>query len=226
MGKTKTLAEFEALTKDAKVLEQESAGIKVLQLPDNRIVKLFRRKRVISSQIWAPHAWRFSRNAKTLKQRGIKTITVESYFEIPEMERQAVVYYRLEGNTLRDWLRNREESERDQMIAKLGAFIAQLHEAGVLFRSLHLGNILVMEDQELALIDIVDMGFRWFGPLNISQRIRNFHHMDRYDEDRLAIVAKIEDGFIDHYLKSCSLPEGKKANLRQAFKDIFDKYLT
>jgi len=224
MRENKTLAEFEFLTKDAKILEKESAGVKVLQLPDKRIVKLFRRKRLVSSQIWAPRAWRFDRNARILKERGIPTITVESHFEISEIERQAVVYYRLEGETLRDWMKGKEESERIRMVAKLGAFIAQIHEAGILFRSLHFGNVLVMEDGELALIDIVDMGFTWFGSLTVSQRIRNFHHMDRYDSDRVELAANHSGGFIKKYLEACSVTEKQQSIVEKGFHGIFKKY--
>lgn len=226
MRKNRTLAEFETLTQGARILEKESAGVKVLQLPDKRIIKLFRRKRLISSQIWAPHAWRFDRNARILKERGIRTINVESHFEIPEMKRQAVIYHRLEGLTLRDWIVDKDPSECAHMNTKLGAFIAKIHEAGVLFRSLHFGNVLVMEDDQLALIDIVDMSFSWFGPLTVNQRVRNFHHMDRYDDDRKALASEHGGGFIKHYLDASSLADNKKQILLRTFNEIFDQYRT
>ena len=224
MPKNKTLADFEAMTQDAKILEQESTNAKVLQLPDKRIVKLFRRKHLISSQIWAPHAWRFCRNARILKERGIPTIKVESHFEIREIRRHAVVYQRIEGTTLRDWMVKREESEQIEMITKLGIFIAQIHEVGILFRSLHFGNIIVMEDRELALIDIVDMSFRYRGSLTVGQRIRNFHHMDRYDNDRTELTANIGEGFIEHYLKNSKLSTKQKPRVEKGFSNIFRKY--
>jgi tRNA A-37 threonylcarbamoyl transferase component Bud32 len=224
MRNNMTLAEFEALTQDAKILEQDFTSAKVLQLPDQRIVKLFRRKRLISSQIWAPHAWRFCRNARILKERGIPTISVDSYFEIREIDRQAVVYHRIEGTTLRDWMIKSDKSERIEMIAKLGVFIAQMHEVGILFRSLHFGNILVMDDCELALIDIVDMGFRYHGSLSVGQRIRNFHHMDRYDSDRAELAANRGEGFIEHYLKNSKLSTKQKPRVEKGFSNIFNKY--
>lgn len=224
MPKNKTLADFEAMTQGAKILEQESTYAKVLQLPDKRVVKLFRRKRLISSQIWAPHAWRFCRNAHILKERGIPTVKVESHFEIREIRRHAVVYQRIEGTTLRDWMVKREESEQIGMIAKLGIFIAQIHELGILFRSLHFGNILVMKDGELALIDIVDMSFRYRSSLTVGQRIRNFHHMDRYDNDRTELAANGGGGFIYQYLKSSKLSPKQKKHIEKGFNSIFKKY--
>ena len=111
----KSNAEFDELTQGAQVLEQDGFGLKVLRLPDARILKLFRRKRWLSSQLWAPHAARFDRNAKTLLKRGIPTLTVEQIFAVPEMQRQAVLYRELPGTTLRQWLRDHGGDEATAM---------------------------------------------------------------------------------------------------------------
>ena len=79
--------EFEALTQGARILEKDGFGLKVLRLTDARILKLFRRKHWLSSQLWAPHAQRFDRNAKDLLKRGIPTLSVEQIFALPEMQR-------------------------------------------------------------------------------------------------------------------------------------------
>ena len=152
--------EFEALTQGARILEKDGFGLKVLRLPDARILKIFRRRHWFSSQLWAPHAQRFDRNAKTLLKRGIPTISVEQIFALPAMQRQAVLYHELPGITLRQWLREHESDEAKALIEQFGRFVAKLHTEGVLFRSLHFGNVLVTPEQNLALIDIVDMSFR------------------------------------------------------------------
>lgn len=211
-------AEFEKLIQDAEILEQDSFGLKVLRLPNNRIIKLFRRKRLISSQLWAPHAWRFNRNAKILKQRNIPTICVESTFEIPELERQAVIYKELIGNTLRKWLQEHDDREAKEQIEAFGAFVADIHAKGILFRSLHLGNVLLTSDNTLALIDIVDMRFKWFTPLSVQQRMRNFKHIGRYSNDRILLAQFGEETFINAYLKHAKIPESKHAMLMSAFK--------
>lgn len=212
-------AEFETLIQDAEVLEQDGFGLKVLRLPNERIIKLFRRKRLISSQLWAPHAWRFDRNAKILRKRKIPTISVESTFEIPEMERQAVIYKELPGTTLRDWLQKHSDSEAKEQIEAFAAFVAQLHAQGILFRSLHLGNVLVTPDNKLALIDIVDMGFRWFGALTIQQRMRNFKHIGRYADDRILIAQSGKDSFMTAYLENAQLPQNKHPMLINSFQE-------
>lgn len=209
--------EFEELTQGARILEQDGFGLKVLRLPDARILKLFRRKRLLSSQLWAPHALRFDRNAKTLLNRGIPTISVEKIFALPEMQRQAVLYHELPGITLRHWLREHEGDEARALIEQFGRFVAKLHAEGVLFRSLHFGNVLVTPEHDLALIDIVDISFRRRGPLTTQQRIRNFVHIGRYTEDRTLFTQTGERTFIEAYLSACQPSPKVRTTLTQAF---------
>jgi len=209
--------EFEALTQGAKVLEQDGFGLKVLRLPDARILKIFRRKRLLSSQLWSPHAQRFDENAKALLQRGIPTISVEKIFALPEMERTAVLYHELPGTTLRSWLREHEGDEAKALIEQFGRFVAKLHSEGVLFRSLHFGNVLVTPDQDLALIDIVDMSFRRSGALTTQQRIRNFAHIGRYPEDQALFTKTGEQTFIEAYLEAAKVTPQTSATLQTAF---------
>ena len=210
--------EFEALTQGARILEKDGLGLKVLRLPDARILKLFRRRHWLSSQLWAPHAQRFDRNAKTLLKRGIPTISVEQIFALPAMQRQAVLYHELPGITLRQWLREHESDEAKALIEQFGRFVAKLHAEGVLFRSLHFGNVLVTPEHNLALIDIVDMSFRR-GGLSTQQRIRNFAHIGRYSEDHALFTQTGEQTFIEAYLEAAQLSSEIQTTLRQVFLD-------
>ena len=211
--------EFEALTQDAQILEQDGFGLKVLRLPNARILKLFRRKRLLSSQLWAPHALRFGQNAKTLLKRGIPTISVERVFALPEMQRKAVIYHELPGATLRQWLQAHQADENITLIEQFGHFVAKLHEKGILFRSLHFGNVLVNSEQEFALIDIVDMSFNRRSPLSTEQRIRNFAHIGRYTEDRKLLTQPCRDTFFEAYLAASQCPPKTHALLKKAFID-------
>src|SRR5690606_35574721 len=65
---------------------------------------------------------------------------------------------------------------------RLAEFITHLHECGVYFRSLHMGNIVLTPDNQLGLIDISDM--RCLGrPLSRRMRDRNYRHLLRYEND-------------------------------------------
>ena len=74
--------ELDHLTKGGTVLETEESLFKVMLLPNRQIVKLFRRKRLISSQIWLKHASSFEKNARELKRRGFVTVEVLSLIHI------------------------------------------------------------------------------------------------------------------------------------------------
>lgn len=179
---TLDLASYQTLRSGATVLEADGHGDKVLQLPDGRFLKLFRRKRLISSAALYPYAQRFSDNITALQQRGIPCPEVEAIFRIPAIERDAVLYRPLPGHTLRQVLKA-SQPDINGLDAKLATFVAHLHNNGVYFRSLHLGNILLTDRGELGLIDVADMQCQK-RPLNVWKRKRNFKHLLRYTKDQ------------------------------------------
>ena len=174
-----------ALRENATVLEADGSGDKVLLLEDGTILKLFRRKRLISSALLFPYAQRFADNIDTLKKRGIPCPDVIATYRIASISRDAVRYTPLPGLTIRQVLK--EHGESAPLRAELGTFIAHLHDRGVYFRSLHLGNVILTPESKLGLIDISDMKCQR-GALSDSKRLRNFQHLLRYKEDRAWLV--------------------------------------
>ena len=169
-----------ALRANATVLEYDLHGEKVLQLADGSYLKLFRRKRLISSAAWYPYAQRFADNALALAQRDIPCPCVTEVFRIPAVARDAVQYRPLAGKTLRQMVRQGSASARLREL--LFGFIDSLHELGIYFRSLHLGNIVLTPDNRLGLIDIADMTIR-DRPLTAYKRQRNIQHLYRDPAD-------------------------------------------
>lgn len=176
-----------ALRANATVLERDLHGEKVLQLEDGSYLKLFRRKRLISSAAWYPYAQRFADNAEALAQRDIPCPRVIGVCRVPDIVRDVVHYWPLEGQTLRQLVQQRSAS--DSLREQLFAFVERLHLAGVYFRSLHLGNIVLTPDHQLGLIDIADLraGHR---PLLAYQRRRNMRHLYRATDDRTWLESK------------------------------------
>ena len=121
-----------------------------------RRIQLFRRKRLLSSAALRPYAQRFHRNSEGLRKRDINTVTVQQVYRCPSIQRDIVTYNYLEGRMLRDVIKQ----ANPQLVQRLAAFIAELHRKGVYFRSLHLGNILLLPDGALGLIDIAQISFR------------------------------------------------------------------
>jgi tRNA A-37 threonylcarbamoyl transferase component Bud32 len=174
-------ASWLALRKDAKVIEADGSGDKVLQTADGRFIKLFRRKRLWTSAALFPYAQRFADNASALLRQGIAAPQVLAVYRVKSIARDAVYYEPLPGQTLRQVLGDTALAE--PLREQYGAFVADLHQRGVYFRSLHLGNVVITEDRTLGLIDIADLscGRR---ALSQSKRLRNFQHMLRYRNDR------------------------------------------
>ncbi|WP_461537694.1 lipopolysaccharide kinase InaA family protein [Spongorhabdus nitratireducens] len=195
---------YQALREGCRVIEKDGYGDKVLGLRDGTILKIFRVKRTLSSARFFPYSRRFAKNAGLLQQRGIPTIDVIGLYELPAKGLTAVHYHPLPGDTVRQALRQLDagSEERAQLLEKLAALTAQLHENGVLFRSYHMGNVIVMPDGELGLIDISDMRCQ-SKPLSERQRLRNLRHMSRYSEDVSALCAP---AFTTHYARLGQVP--------------------
>ncbi|PWB44679.1 MAG: toluene tolerance protein [Rhodocyclales bacterium] len=178
--------DYLALRAGARVLERDHYGEKVLVLADGSYLKLFRRKRLISSAAWYPYAKRFADNALALAEREIPCPGVIGLYRIPSVSRDAVRYRPLEGQTLRQLVRSGADAAG--LRTQLGRFVAELHGAGVYFRSLHLGNIVLTPAGTLGLIDIADLraGAR---PLPAHRRRRNLQHLLRDAQDRAWLQA-------------------------------------
>lgn len=171
-------AALTTMTDGARILEADSYGPKVYLLADGNILKLFRRKRFFSSALFRPYSKRFMDNALELHKLGIPTLTVLEYFQLDAPGMTAVLYRPLPGETLSQ-IANKEGFDWHQNLEPLVALIRRLHAAGIYFRSLHLGNIVVTPDNQMGLIDVADMRFLR-APLKPALVRRNVQHFARY----------------------------------------------
>lgn len=180
---------FMTLRANARVIEADRYGEKVLLLPDDTYLKLFRRKRLLSSAGLYPYAQRFADNLRALQHRGIPCPELVTLYRIQAMARDVVHYRPLVGTTLRHRLRAPLSlDEANQLRHMLGAFVARLHHLGVYFRSLHLGNVVLTPDGQLGLIDVSDMSTQQ-RPLGRIKRARNMKHLLRYENEAAWIHA-------------------------------------
>lgn len=176
--------EYLELREGARVIEADEFGDKVLLLQDGSYLKLFRRKRLLSSAALKPYAQRFADNTGRLARLGIPCPHVLETWRIPSISRDAVHYRPLAGDTIRQLVeRGMSDEDAAALRARLLAFMHRLHARGVYFRSAHLGNIVVTPSGELGLIDVADMQISRFG-LGPFRRKRNWRHVLRYQADR------------------------------------------
>ncbi|MGI9277254.1 MAG: lipopolysaccharide kinase InaA family protein [Endozoicomonas sp.] len=174
--------QYQAMRDGAEVIERDHSGDKVLRLRDRTFLKLFEVKSFFSSALLLPYSVRFARNAERLHRLGVPTVEIKECYRIASIKRTAVHYQPLPGQTLRQALADMGPAQKSELTERNARFIARLHDLGVYFRSLHMGNILLQPDGTLGLIDVADMRFYRRG-LNKTLRLRNFRHMARYRVD-------------------------------------------
>ncbi|QXE07953.1 MULTISPECIES: bifunctional O-antigen ligase/aminoglycoside phosphotransferase family protein [Pseudomonas] len=194
---------LEQLSREARIIEEDGLGPKVLCLNDGSFLKLFRRRRWYTSGSFNPYSERFAVNSEQLRQMGIPTPQVLNVYRLDDGS-SAVHYAPLPGHTLRQVLQSiTAPAVRQALIERFGKFMAQLHEKGVYFRSLHLGNVLVLEDGEFGLIDLADLRI-YPTPLSLSMRQRNLRHMQRYTVDKRWLFEDHLDALLQGYAVTAS----------------------
>ena len=95
-------AELNALVAKATLIESDSYGPKVYRLDNGEYLKLFRRKRLLSSALLVPYSVRFCRNAAQLQSLDIPTIEPLALYQLADSAWTAVHYRALAGHTLKD----------------------------------------------------------------------------------------------------------------------------
>jgi len=188
--------EFSRLREGAKVLEEDLRGEKVLLTPDNRIIKLFYSRRRFTSAAIYPYALRFWKNAQKLTEKGIPTVVCEQIRYDRQNSRHVITYPLLAGTTLRDCLK--ETPDGKKYLDRLPNFLKIMHAKGILFRSIHLGNILVLDNGEFGLIDIADMSIQR-RPLGLFKRARNLRHLLHDQADRNSLDQYGYKRFLEQY---------------------------
>jgi tRNA A-37 threonylcarbamoyl transferase component Bud32 len=197
------------------IFEQDQYGIKVAKLANGDFIKIFRVKRLFSIAHVYSYARMFCRNAERIAKLGIPTVKVKQLYHIQNSNKTAVVYEPLYGDTILDILRSRNISIA--LSKDLGAFIAEVHEKGIYFRGLHLGNIVLTSEKRMGLIDIADMTiFPW--SLDSRRRLKNFSRFWRDLEIKFVFGYREIQALVDGYQANC-----RKADIR--LKDIQNRML-
>ncbi len=177
-------AEFEALCAAGSVLERKQATgeIKVVRFSESipaLIIKVWHPKKLVSSARLNPYDRRFRRHARRLRALGFTAPLVCGWGSIgftgSLVRSRFVCYEALPGVSLR-------ELKPDADLPSAARFIARLHDRGVDFRSLHMGNLLQTEDRRHGLIDLTDCRFLR-GPLPTELRIRRIAYFCTHKRD-------------------------------------------
>lgn len=213
--------DYDTLTAGARVLSQDRHGPKVFELADGSVLKLFRRKRLLSTALLYPYATRFARAAEGLTKRGIRCVKVTRVARVPSIQRDVVGYGYLPGNPLRAELVD-TMGDADRLAALLrqqARYAAELHDQRIYFRAIHFNNVIVCPDGELGLIDISEARLCKL-PLGPTKRARNFRPMVKYDEDRAALQRYGVQRFVDDYLEAARMTDAQTRRFRKALAKV------
>lgn len=176
-----TAQELESWLAGGDVLERDGRGPKVVALPNGLYLKIFHTRRASWLARLRPAAIRFAQNARTLAAQGIATPEItESFWLDRDKGLSGCLYRPLPGQSLEGLFRESPEI----LIAKLpelASFIRNLHARRIYFRSLHIGNILLLPTGRFGLIDFLDLQKKLL-PLNDWQIRRNLRHMQNHLE--------------------------------------------
>lgn len=212
-------AEFERMIEGAKVLERQTGGVlSALRSADGRIIKLWQRRTGLSSDLLSPYSKRFADNCVKLNERGIPAPTIVDRFRILESGEHVLIYPMLPGASLADLAK-----QNALPVDALAEFYAQLHAAGVLFRSIHLGNVLQLDDGRMGLIDVTDC---WFHSRALGSRRRgqNLGYAWAYGSDNVHFGEDIRERMLGRYLAVAGLSKGKTRRFKAELEEAYTHY--
>lgn len=178
-----TARQQESWLATGRIVERDARGPKVVQLSDGRFLKIFHIRGATTLARLFPPAALFARNAELLKQQGIAAPQVsETLWLDKSAGLSACLYQPLEGCSL-EQIFKQDPQQLERILPALARFIAQLHNKRIYFRSLHLGNILWLDNEEFGLIDFLDLHRKKL-PLSDWHVQRNFRHLESYLQRR------------------------------------------
>ena len=209
--------QFEQLIRGAEVLSGGRRRPDVYLTPDNKVVKLFRQKGLFTSNRLYPYARRFERNTERLRALGFHSVMVEKSAKCRHLDAYLVVYPLLPGKTIRE-LGGGHANEQSHALARLPGYLCALHQRGVYYKALHLGQVLVQEDGSFALLDIGSTQFR-SKPVSVRNRVGNFFNILRYAEDHLSLTRHGLRRFFGDYLDCCELGERERVRLLRKLRN-------
>lgn len=214
-----TQQELDAICQNGQAIDNKGGYPAVVIHPDDTVTKFWaRKKKLLSSASLRPYSNRFVRNAEELLRRGIAVPEIINHASVENSHVRIVTYRSLAGQSIRELLKK----SPDQVdITELSQYIYQLHQKGILFRGMHLGNIIQRPDNlGYGLIDFTDVKF-YSKPISMLRRAANLATPLRYQDDIKRITESGLPNLQQSYLDILKL---NKVDT-QRFKDEVKRYL-
>ncbi len=194
---------LDSLFHSGEVLERvrRTGAPKVVRLDlragERLILKLWYPKGGITSEAIFHYATRFRRHAARLRRKAVAAPDPRGWGSVNGTRIRFVCYPEIAGRTLREWIPRVD-------LEAVGVFVAGLHDGGIDFRSLHMGNILWSGGDRFGLIDVTDCYFPWF--MSRRRRLKRLQFFCAHHPERAYLAT---DGnwrrFVQAYCESAGL---------------------
>lgn len=209
---------FHHLIKDGEVLQYtQGEPAVVINASGTRVIKIWHRQKGFSSDRLWPYGYRFCFNSKKLLGLGIEAPRVERYVVVRESGAHVVIYQYLPGESVQK-LAEQGCPVPEQALA---AFLAELHNKGIYFRSIHPGNILMLQEGRFALLDVTDVRF-YSRPLSLRLRVRNLLYAWTRDRYRHVYPQERRQALLDYYCQHAMLGARDEARFLALMRRVLD----
>ncbi len=176
----------------------------IMLTPQDEIVKFFYVRKRVSTSTFFPQAKQFTRNSRKLRELDIPAPVVKEVGYCPEKSIHMVIYDRLPGADFREHM----AEGNIELLTLLPGYLAGLHDEGVYFRAIHLGNILYHE-ASISLLDISDLKVVT-RPLRVFERARNIAHLINAQDDKAYIISFGIHRFVSSYIDLAGFGETRR----------------
>lgn len=189
----------------AHIIENCTRGPKLLELSDGIMVKLFyRSSKIVDNR--GTRARRFIRHARELRKKGIRSPIIIDTGKASN--HHWVRYHKLAGLDCRSLPLPLSQAFLKQLVE----YLVILHQLGVFFRAIHLGNILYSPQEHFSLIDVADCKTQR-RPLALWRRARNLAHLFSHRDDRATWTAATIEEAMQHYAHDARLSPAARKQL-------------
>jgi hypothetical protein len=196
-------AQVEKIVAQSEMIMGSPEEPMLLLTPAGELIKLFYRKKRFTTAILFPRAIRFVNNGRRLREKGVMAPLSNEVIYCSEMALHMVTYDPLPGKDLRAL----RDDGNELAMTGLPEYLAELHMLGVVFRGIHLGNILFLNKQAgqiYALVDIAGMTIK-NRPLRIWERSRNLINLLGVDDDKDVFDEVGVNWFLSRYCHAAAL---------------------
>jgi hypothetical protein len=180
----------------------------LLRTDSGEIVKFFYPKSRLSTSTFFPKAKVFADNGLRLKKLQVTAPLTKRVAYCATLKVYLVIYDRIPGKDLRMW----DEEGNGAALQGLEKYLAELHRKGVMFRGIHLGNILMDDAGQYALVDISGLSCK-SKPLSLWQRMRNLINLLGVEDDQKILLSYGLNQFVAGYCIAAGLDKSDIAYL-------------